>query len=320
MVLSFVLVELDPVASCSAEPTYWPGAQKVAELKTQPFLALRVPLGDIPWVEERPDFVKKSYLFPVSTEKPDGQYTGLYLTLNDSLEPETRILNIIPPLRYKGQQLYVQTWTCYTEVLSPGVVDLPLPHHLDEDTIESFFAWLRDDVVKRYKDFKSVRSSGGEDEVRSNWSTWSNQSVPDWRTKPFTKTCTFKHLPCSSVDRVAVSMPPSIVHEMRLLLRLISEYSRSSVVSTTAWVRSLRMNMSTYDGISFAKHVCVHGTLGELDDTVRRETSVLHSMKIPFDGEPDPEIPDEVFFTRCDSPFPDLPYVQEPSGPVQAAN
>ncbi|OBZ65314.1 hypothetical protein A0H81_14784 [Grifola frondosa] len=279
------------LANQSARWTSWYGVQASEHfLPTRPFLALPVVLKDFalfhnPSSEDRP------FLFVVSPCKPTGVFRGTCLPLALPSEVEGIDLVVEPPLPLSfGRPLYLHT--------APFLQDNKF------DLRAAVILLMFSTGLMKIVFANSPGVSSGEEPVEAGWDSWSGYSDRENLHDP--TTFAFQRVPFAEL-----TLPlehPTIYTELRLYRQLANDFSWVGVTPTIAWVKHITENANKqkfFDVPVVRKESLALFELPRLSGGLIETARTLHSMRIPYDGDPPPKtdvVDDE--FAWDDEPTP----------------
>ncbi|KAF9219686.1 hypothetical protein BS17DRAFT_381544 [Gyrodon lividus] len=183
-------------------------------------------------------------------------------------------------LRMCIPKLFEDTRYSDTGMSVPGV----LPHHLEDSSFLTFCGSVVEDHTKHLQERAATggRYSGGDESVNDDWDTWSGQSQREYQHGR--SGYVFEYLQPDCIDFSALESP-SIYEELSLYKQLAGEYSWSGVTAAVSWSIKLREQRDAWKSISILASAYIGNTPIFGDDLIP-SASALHSMKIPFDGDP----------------------------------
>ena len=190
---SVVLAKLSPASDLSIHwvPPIIRTAAICLEALAKPFVALRVWAHYFyPNPEEYNSSIPQAYLLPISTQKPTGIFSGLYLTLtpHPTSNPREFQLQPFPPIG-KDKNLFLHTAPVLQVVYGrgPPMESLASPYQLmSMNDLKALITCVMSDVKVFKKSFIEAYppSSGGHDEVEDDWASWSGQSAKERFSDP----------------------------------------------------------------------------------------------------------------------------------------
>ena len=213
MAHSFVPAQFSPTLTATkAQVRMRPGVvQAASSIIRRPFSALTIAVPESH--AERPSGYKV-ILFPVSPEKPSGEFAEYYTT--DSLPPtkQTKVLHLGLPSQ--SDVLYIHT--------VPALYlksDLPfntLPYQLAPETLEQLRTLAKEQQRSWLNAGIQRRNSGGKESVQANWDTWSGENPYEFQghVGPFV----VEFLNPDGFDLGTIT-PPRVVEELMIFKKWV---------------------------------------------------------------------------------------------------
>lgn len=274
---AFVTAQFTPyLASLRTSPF---GRQIVEKsLRTRPFIALRINWMPNIWVAPGSlnlSIYRHRRLFMVSREKPRAPFSDYYfpLTPGDEKPP----LNLNAPLPFIGP-LYLHTFALKESADSFAAEPIESSRYqLDAPSLERFVSWFHD--ARSPPALTSARRSGGPEPVEPDWDSFSDGGR--WEHRGPRSTYDFQ---ISSFQSELLTQLPSVWDELLFFDQLVEDYSWFGVTAAIGWLEKLRSVPVIYKAFHPSAPVDP-GNLPVLSDS---DSVILHSMKIPIDGEPRP--------------------------------
>lgn len=171
---SILLAKLNPVESSRSTSSL--GDQAAQRLDTKPFIALRIWKDDVGLSSAH-----ESALCLMSPEKPEGFYKGYYLTIVQNKERSEHEIQITPSPPFLNRPWYIYTIPLLDEPYT--YEDIPIEtcrsiYQFSERGLQNLAECLIKDIKEFEKQFLTLQppSSGGDDQVGEDWSSWSATS------------------------------------------------------------------------------------------------------------------------------------------------
>ncbi|OBZ65277.1 2-haloalkanoic acid dehalogenase [Grifola frondosa] len=213
-----------------------------------------------------------------------------------SSEGERIDLVVNPPFPLSfGRPLYLHAGICFEDNgfdLSSAGDPADVQYRLDEESFRLFCGATRASLQKRddllFLNKKKRRISGGDDPVEDSWDSWSGRSERETLHDP--KAFAFQRVPFAELNLPLE--PPTIYNELRLFRQLTNDFSWAGVTPTVAWVERVMDNANKqefFDVPVVRKEWLPLFELPRLSGDLLEAARAVHSMRIPYDGDPLPE-------------------------------
>ncbi|OBZ65270.1 hypothetical protein A0H81_14788 [Grifola frondosa] len=319
----FIVVCL--VASQSARWTSWHGIQASERfIPTRPFLALPLALKDV-GTNYDPTYDPYQYLFVVSPQKSIGISEGFYLPLTSSKSPGGEGNNLIvnPPFPLSfGWPLYLHSAPFIRDNkfdLRPVGDPTDVQYRLDESSFRLFCDTVKSSLQKRrellIQGKASRRISGGDEKVQQDWDSWSGSSDKETLHDP--GAFAFERVPFAELSLPLE--PPTIYTELRLFRQMTNDFSWAGITPTISWAEAALETVARepFFDIPLVRHQPLSTSdLPYFSGDLLETANALHSMRIPYDGDPPPKdvVVDE--FAWDDEPTPTFPLPSKTQPPI----
>ena len=210
----FVLAQFNPTLTATKARMKLGVVQAASSITCCPFLALTIALPESH--AGRPAGYNL-VLFPVSPEKPSGEFAEYYVTVSLPPTKQTKVLHLALPSQ--SDVLYIHTVPAL--YLKSDLPSNTLPYQLDPETLEQLRVLGKEQLRSWLNAEIQHRNSGGKESVQANWDTWSSENETLYEFRGHFGPLVFEFLNPDRGFDLGTIRPPRVVEELMIFKKCV---------------------------------------------------------------------------------------------------